>query len=48
MHTPTYEIKSDKVISTWYTLGNADAGGSVTFKPYNSKVFNGKIFYYSV
>jgi len=35
-HTPTHEIKSE-VTSTWYTIDNADAVGTVTFKPYNSK-----------
>jgi len=29
-------------------LDNADAGSTVTFKPYNAKSTNGKIFYYSV
>jgi len=31
-------------------LDNADAGGTVTFRPYKVpyKVLNGKIFYYSV
>jgi len=37
MHTPTHEIKSDYVTSTWCILGNADAGGTATFKLYNSK-----------
>ena len=32
----------------WYTLGNANAGGTVTFKYYNSKTTNKKIFSYSV
>jgi len=36
-YTHTKRCKSDRATSTWYTLGNANAGGAVTFKPYNSK-----------
>jgi len=33
---PTHKrCKSDWATSTWYTLGNANAGGTVTFKSYN-------------
>jgi len=48
IHTHTQKkCKSDQATSTWYTLCNANAGGAVTCKPYNSKN-NEKIFYYSI
>jgi len=31
------KYKSDRATSTWYILGNTNAGGIVTFRPYISK-----------
>jgi len=36
-HTRDSRISPTGQLPSWYTLGNANAGGAVTFKPYNSK-----------
>jgi len=48
-HARTHKRGENPTTSAWYTLGNTNAGGAVTCKPYNSKsILNEKTFYYSI